>query len=246
MTPLARHSHVAEMPVNSIVISLLSQTDLFNRLAADDLKACAAAFEKMHFAKNEAIFVRGDPATHLYLVENGRVRLSISTLNDRTLSLRHAGPGELFGEIAAIDGKPRSADANAITPVMAHGLERMRFRALWSDRPAVAVRLVDFLCARLRETTTQFESIALLPLEVRLAQFLLSALGGRTAPAGRRVPLDLGFSQSELSRLLGASRPKVNAAMGVLEQSGAIRRTLDRMFCDRGKLAEIARRTIDA
>jgi CRP-like cAMP-binding protein len=122
----------------------------------------------------------------------------------------------------------------------------MRFRTLWSDRPAVAVRVVTFLCARLRETTTQFESIALLPLEVRLAQFLLSALGGQTAPPGQRVPLDLGFSQSELSQLLGASRPKVNAAMGLLERAGAIRRTLDRMFCDRGKLGEIARRAVNA
>jgi CRP/FNR family transcriptional regulator, cyclic AMP receptor protein len=234
------------MVANPVVISLLSQTDLFGGLAADDLKACATAFEKMHFAKGQTLFVRGDPGTHLYLVENGRVRLSISTLNDRTLSFRHAGPGELFGEIAALDGKPRSADANAITPVVVHGLEHTRFRALWSDRPAVATRVVSFLCARLRETTTQFESIALLPLEIRLAQFLLSALGGRAAPAGQRVPLDLGFSQSELSQLLGASRPKVNAAMGVLEQAGAIKRTLDRIFCDPGKLGEIARRAVDA
>jgi CRP-like cAMP-binding protein len=190
--------------------------------------------------------VRGDPGTQLYLVETGRARLSISTLNDRTLSFRHVGPGDLFGEIAALDGKQRSADANAITPVIIHHLERMRFRMLWPDRPAVAARVVAFPCARLRETTTQFESIALLPLEVRLAQFLLSALGGRTAPVGQRVPLDLGFSQSELSELLGASRPKVNAAMGLLEQAGAIRRTLDRIFCDPGKLGEIARHAIDA
>jgi CRP/FNR family transcriptional regulator, cyclic AMP receptor protein len=74
----------------------------------------------------------------------------------------------------------------------------------------------------------------------------LSALGGRTAPVGQRVPLDLGFSQSELSQLLGASRPKVNAAMGLLEQAGAIKRTLDRLFCDPGKLGEIARRAVDA
>jgi CRP/FNR family transcriptional regulator, cyclic AMP receptor protein len=66
------------------------------------------------------------------------------------------------------------------------------------------------------------------------------------APPGRRVPLDLGFSQGELSQLLGASRPKVNAAMGMLEQAGAIKRTLDRIFCDPGKLDEIARRAIDA
>jgi CRP/FNR family transcriptional regulator, cyclic AMP receptor protein len=234
------------MAANSIVVSLLSQTDLFSGLAVDDLNACAAVFEKMHLAKGETLFVRGDPGTHLYLVETGRVRLSISTLNDRALSFRHAGPGELFGEIAALDGKPRTADASAITPVTVHGLERTRFRALWSDRPAVSTRVIAFLCARLRETTTQFEQVALLPLEVRLAQFLLSALGIQMAPPGRRVPLDLGFSQGELSQLLGASRPKVNAAMGMLEQAGAIKRTLDRIFCDPGKLDEIARRAIDA
>jgi CRP-like cAMP-binding protein len=234
------------MAAKRVVISLLSQTSLFGGLAADDVKACASAFEEMHFAKGETLFARGDPGSHLYLVEQGRVRLSISTLNDRTLSFRHAGPGELFGEIAALDGEPRSADASAMTPVIVHGLERMTFRTLWSARPPIAERVIAFLCDRLRETTIQFESIALLPLDVRLAQFLLSALGGRVAPAGQRVPLELGFSQGELSQLLGASRPKVNAAMGELERAGAIRKTLDRMFCDPGKLSAIARRGVDA
>jgi DNA-binding FadR family transcriptional regulator len=66
--------------------------------------------------------------------------------------------------------------------------------------------------------TTQFESVALEPLHVRVARFILSALGSHTAPPGRRIPLELGFSQSELSQLLGASRPKVNAAMASLER----------------------------
>lgn len=224
------------------IISLLSGTALFGDLAADDLEACAAAFEEMHFAKGHTLFVRGDPGTHLYVVEEGRVRLSISTLNDRKLSFRHAVRGDLFGEIAALDGKPRSADATAITPVTVHGLERMTFRTLWSTRPAIAARVVTFLCGRLRQTTTQFESIVFLPLEVRLARFLLSALGGRVAPPGRRVALELGFSQGELSRLLGASRPKVNEAICLFERAGAVGRTLDRMFCDPAKLAEIARR----
>jgi CRP/FNR family cyclic AMP-dependent transcriptional regulator len=85
-----------------------------------------------------------------------------------------------------------------------------------------------------------------LPIEVRLAQFLLSALEGQTAPPGRRVPLELGFSQGELSHLLGASRPKVNAAMGQLEKAGAIGRTIDRLFCDPDKLSAIAKRDADA
>jgi len=68
----------------------------------------------------------------------------------------------------------------------------------------------------------------------------------RTAPSGKRIPLELGFSQSELSQLLGASRPKVNAAMASLEKTGAMRRTFDRLFCDPKKLARIARSGDDA
>ena len=65
-------------------------------------------------------------------------------------------------------------------------------------------------------------------------------------PGTRRIPLELGFSQSELSQLLGASRPKVNAAMAALEKEGAMKRTSDRMFCDPEKLARIARSGDDA
>jgi CRP/FNR family transcriptional regulator, cyclic AMP receptor protein len=155
------------------------------------------------------------------------------------------GAGELFGEIGSLDGSPRSADATALTAVTAYALDRNALRTLWSTRDAVAGNVVGFLCRRLRETPSQLESIALHPLHVRLARFLLFALGGRLAPPGKRIPLDLGFSQGELAQLLGASRPKVNTALGELESAGAIVRTLDRLFCDPDKLAEIARSAND-
>jgi CRP-like cAMP-binding protein len=157
------------------------------------------------------------------------------------LSFQVATEGDLFGEIAALDGKGRSADATAITEARLHCLEHGAFRDLWTTRPALATRVVTFLCGRLRQMTTQFESVALEPLEVRLARFIISALGSRDAPPGKRVPMELGFSQSELAQLLGASRPKVNAAMASLEKTGALKRTIDRLFCDPEKLAEIAR-----
>jgi CRP/FNR family cyclic AMP-dependent transcriptional regulator len=226
--------------VKAVVLSLLPQTDLFSGLAAGDLETLAAAFEERHFAKGEAIFERGNPADHLYLVETGRIRLAIATANGRKLCFRHAVEGDLFGEIAMLDGHPRTADATAITGATVHCLERRAFLALWANRPTIAMRVVKFLCRRLRETTAHFESIALQPLDVRLAQFLLSALGSRRALPGKCVPLELGFSQSELSQLLAASRPKVNVAMAVIEKAGAVGRTLDRFFCDPDKLRRIA------
>lgn len=229
------------MSSNGVLNSLLARTDLFGGLAVGELEACAAAFREVHFDKGERLFARGDPGTHLYIVVEGRVRLAITTEDGRELSFRHAAAGDLFGEIAALDGSPRTAEATALTPVTAYSLEQKTFTSLRSARPAISDGVIAFLCRRLRETSSQLEGIALHPLEVRVARFLLLALGGREPAPGKRVPLELGFSQSELAQLLGASRPKVNTALGTLESAGAINRTLDRIFCDPVKLAQFAR-----
>jgi CRP/FNR family transcriptional regulator, cyclic AMP receptor protein len=223
------------------ISKLLSQTEIFAGLPDSDLQKCAGAFREAHFAKGEMLFARGDPGTGLYLIAEGRVRLAISSDEGRELSFRHASAGDLFGEIATLDGGPRTAEATALTAITAYALDRNMLRELMSQRPAIAIKLIEFLCKRVRETSSQLEAIALHPLHVRLARFLIFALGDRQAPAGKRVPLELGFSQGELALLLGATRPKVNEAFGVLEKAGAIGRTIDRIFCDPAKLAEIAR-----
>jgi len=230
------------MPAKAVVISLLSQTSLFGGLEADELTALAAEFKERNFTKGETVFLRGDTGDGLYLVETGRLKLAISDADGRKLSFGHATEGDLFGEIATLDGGLRTADAIAITPAKIHHLEGLTFRNLWAGRPAIAIRTIAFLCRRVREADAQLESIALQPLNVRLAQFLLSALGSRRAPAGKRVPLELDFSQGELALLLGASRAKVNSALAFLERSGAVGRTSDRLFCDPERLARIAQR----
>jgi CRP-like cAMP-binding protein len=233
------------MSAKHSLVPLLVRTDLFGGLSPEEVEACAAAFRELRFKKGEMVFARGDPAARIYLVIEGRVRLAVATEEGRELSFRHAVAGELFGEIAALDGSPRTADATALTDVVAYALERQALRDLWSTRPGISAGVIACLCRRLRDTTSQLEAIALHPLEVRLARFLLYTLGKPQAPPGRRVPLDLGFSQGELAQLLGASRPKVNTALGALESTGAIVRTLDRLFCDPVKLAQVARQDHD-
>jgi CRP/FNR family transcriptional regulator, cyclic AMP receptor protein len=227
------------------IISLLSQTSLFGGLEADDLTTCALAFKERRFAKGQMLFLRGDPGTHLYLVETGLVRLAISNAGGRRLSFQIAMEGDLFGEIAVLDHKPRTADATALTEVTVHCLEHHLFCEIWSTRPALSKRVVLFLCRRLRQMTHQIESVALQPVDVRVARFILSSLGSHRAPPGKRIPIELGFSQGELSQLIGATRPKVNAAIASLEKAGAVRRTLDRLFCDPEALARIARHSED-
>ncbi|MBV9566843.1 MAG: Crp/Fnr family transcriptional regulator [Hyphomicrobiales bacterium] len=228
------------MSKTDAIIRLLAGTPLFKGLSEAELLACAAGFHETGFAKGEMLFARGDVGLSLYLIAEGRVRLAVVSSTGRELSFRHATDGDILGEIAALDGGPRTADAIALTPVKAYSLERGALHRLLFANASFLNAMVVYLCQRIRGTSEQLETIALHALETRLARFLLIALGDRQAQAGKRIPLELKFSQEELAKLLGATRPKVNTALGVLESAGAIRRTLDQLFCDPAKLAQIA------
>jgi CRP-like cAMP-binding protein len=228
---------------NDDLALLVAGAPMFKDLSASEQQDCAARFREAKFAKGQLIFGRGDPGTHLYIVADGQVRIAIATAEGRELSFQIATAGDLMGEIAVLDGGPRSAEATALTAVRIFSLERNALRELWQAYPALSHAIISFLCWRIRDASDRFEGVALYPMEARLARFLLVALGEREAPPGRRVPLELGFSQGELAMLLGASRPKVNAALGLLEEAGAIGRTSDRLFCDPAKLSQIAQRS---
>lgn len=217
---------------------LLSDTPFFAGLSVEAGGAVAARLRPVRFSAGQSIFARGDPGQDLYLVLSGRVRLSVLTPEGRELALTHAAPGQLFGEMAVIDGGPRSAEATAITATQAFALARPILMDLMRDQPGVGLAVAQFLSRRLRETNEKLEAIALLPIEARLARYFVAAL--KREGDGRRT-LALGMSQGELALLLGATRPKVNAALIELESIGAITRNEQGTFvCDPGLLAEAA------
>jgi CRP-like cAMP-binding protein len=230
------------MSVPPQLTSLLARTELFGKLPPEIIAQIADRLHTQQFKRGQTIYARGDAGNALYLIRSGQIRFSVVSGDGRELSVRVANGGEIIGEIAVLDRQPRTATAVALTAVTAHSLSRTDLDRLLLQEPQLARNAIDFLCHRLRDTTEQLELIALYPIEVRLARFLLIALKGASGQAGKRIPLELGFSQGELAQLLGASRPKVNAALGFLEEAGAIGRTPDRLFCDPAILARIAER----
>jgi CRP-like cAMP-binding protein len=222
---------------------LLARTELFGKLPAESIAQIAERLHAVQFKRGQTIYARGDAGNALYLIRTGQIRFSVVSGDGRELSVRVANAGEVIGEIAVLDRQPRTATAVALTAVNAFSLSRTDLDRLLLQEPQLARNAIDFLCHRLRDTTEQLELIALYPIEVRLARFLLIALKGASGQAGKRIPLELGFSQGELAQLLGASRPKVNLALGFLEDAGAIGRTPDRLFCDPAILGRIAEKT---
>lgn len=215
------------------VVQVLARSPLFGKLEESDRKAIAEEMRPTAYAAGQVIFSRGDPGREIFVVTEGRVRISVLTLEGRELSFWHAEPGAVFGEIAALDGGPRTADATAVTVVKAMTLSQGALRRLMERKPIVAESAITLLCSRLREADQQLEAIALHPIEVRLARFFL-AQARQKAPNQRdgKVEIDLGMSQSELALLIGASRPKVNAALIALEDAGGLARRGSVLVCD--------------
>ena len=223
------------------IVDLLGKTALFGSHADADRAAIAARMRRVDFTPDQMIFSRGDPGREIYLVLEGRIRLSILSSDGRELSFAHAGPGSVFGEIATLDGGERTAGATAISKVQAMALPQRAMLDLIENNPKVATAAIRFLCTRLRETDQRLEAIALHRIEVRLARLMLSALKLQSPVAeGKNVPLDLGMSQGELALLIGASRPKVNIALTMLEDMGAITRSGAKLNCDTQVLQNIA------
>lgn len=220
------------MTAKETALELLARTPLFGGLEEPDRKAVLGEMRETSYDAGQVIFSRGDPGRDVYLVTGGRVRLSVLTPEGRELSFAHAETGQIFGEIAVLDGGMRTADATAVSKVAAYTLSKGALMRLMESRPVVREGVIRFLCNRVREADQQLEGIALYPIEVRLARFFLAASRQKFGPdVEGTAALDLPISQSELALLIGASRPKVNAALAMLEDGGAIKRADGKFEC---------------
>ncbi len=221
------------MTPRDALAAMLGKTGLFGGLDETERKAIAGEMHEMRFDNGQIVFGRGDAGREIYLVTSGRVRLSVLTSEGRELSFAHAESGQVFGEIAVLDGGARTADATAVGKTTAYSLTRNSLNRLIETRSTVREAAIKFLCNRVREADQQLEGIALYPIEVRLARFFLAAARQKgEVKAGTKVTVELPISQSELALLIGASRPKVNAALALLEDGGAIQRGEKSFTCD--------------
>lgn len=160
--------------------------------------------------RGQTIFQKGDEGTSMMAVLSGRVRIGSVSADGKEVTLNVINPGEVFGEIALLDGKPRSADASATEETHLLVLERRQVLPFLSANQDLVLRLLAVLCDRLRRTSVALEEIALFDLPARLARVLLQ-LGkdyGRSNGTGTRI--DFRLSQRDLSNLVAATRESVN------------------------------------
>jgi CRP/FNR family transcriptional regulator, cyclic AMP receptor protein len=169
--------------------------------------------------RGTVIFARGDSGTSLFAICSGTVKISAPSAQGKGAVFNVISTGAIFGEIAVLDGLPRTADATALTDCELMVIERRDFVALLRERSDLALKLIEVLCRRLRHTTEQLEDVMFLDLPGRLAKALLQASGpNHAASAGKTIAL----TQRNLSEMIGMSRESTNKQLRLWEKQKLI------------------------
>jgi CRP/FNR family transcriptional regulator/CRP/FNR family cyclic AMP-dependent transcriptional regulator len=203
---------------------LLSQVGLFADLSSAELIGLAGLMRPRPYARDEVIYLRGDPGTAFYVIANGRVKITLTSPDGKELILRRLGPGDFHGELALLDDEPRSADAIVTEPSVLLVLQRDAFRQFLTEHPTVATKLLATVSNYLRRNAELIQDATFLDVPARLARILLELAGGTDGalpPSGAVIPDRL--KQSELASLVGATRESINKWLGAFERQGLIR-----------------------
>ena len=207
MTGEARDKQAGSQPFANSKLSVLRKHPIFADLEPEAFDQLCRYAKHTTLKRGAALFAKGDPGLSLYAVISGSVKMSISSADGRSAILNIIGPGEIFGEIALLDGGVRSSDAIANTNCELFVIDRREFIPFVRSQPALAMKFIELLCGRLRRTSDQVEQIILQNLPGRLASALIRlSEKHKLEPAGRTISI----TQQEISEMVGMTRESIN------------------------------------
>jgi CRP/FNR family transcriptional regulator, cyclic AMP receptor protein len=200
----------------------LSHAPLLRELSEADVKAIRPHTHVVTLRRGERLYDEGDIDDQLYVVIDGKVKLTRTSSDGREVLVRVQGPGDMFGELAMFDPTYRTSNASAVTDARLAAIAHDDLREVLNDRPAIALLLLRELAQRLRIITDANTNLIFTDVPGRVAKALLelSDKFGTQQEDGTLVSHDL--TQEELAQLVGASRETVNKALADFAARGWI------------------------
>jgi CRP/FNR family cyclic AMP-dependent transcriptional regulator len=200
--------------------AILREHYVFGKLSPQHFDRLSACIVTKAVKRGTNIYAKGDPGTSLCAIGEGKVRISVPSVDGKDAVLNVLGKGAILGEIALLDGHPRTADATAVTDCELFVIERRDFLPLMREEPEIALRIIEILCSKLRWTTQQAEEVMFLDLPSRLAKALMRLLEADTAGTGERK---ISITQKDLGNLIGMSRESTNKQLRIWEDKKWVR-----------------------
>jgi CRP/FNR family transcriptional regulator, cyclic AMP receptor protein len=203
-------------------VAALRRHPLFGGLPLKHIERLSVYASTRTYPRGATIFGKGDPGTSLFAICCGMVRISAPSRDGREAVFNVAKEGEVFGEIALLDGCPRTATATAMTDCELMVIDRGNFVSLLESQPEIALKLIGVLCTRLRRTSEQVEDILFGDLSARLAKLLLRLTGSvefEVSVSNRRILM----TQREIGQMIGSSRESTNKQLQEWKERNWIR-----------------------
>jgi len=201
---------------------LLARVPLLADLEAGELERIAQVAIPRSFPKGARVFHEGDESDACYVIRDGDVRVTREHSDGRAIALATLGPGELFGELAMLDGGVRSASIEALTDIELLALSAADMRGLLERNGEITAKLVVALTKRLRETNERISRQSFQTVPSRVAGVLFQLVDAEGAEAGHDG-VTIRMNQVDLAQLAGTSRESVSRFLAVLERAGVVR-----------------------
>ena len=205
------------------ILGVLRSHRVLGSLAVPDLEHLLAFSQLRHFRRRAQLFVAGHPGASVYAVLTGYVKLSRANPTGREIVLELAGPGSLFGELAVINGWPRSADAVALSDCRALSIDGRHYMDALRRNPEAMLATIRHLSERLTATTSQMEDALFLPAPARVARALIRLAAQHSQPTRDGLQIDIVISQRELGDITGLARESINKQLAVWRDERIIR-----------------------
>lgn len=230
-------------------LALLARCPLFAGVLPQDLRDVARHLRRRRFRRGEVIFHQGDPGDALHVVASGSVKIVLPSAEGEEAIIATIHAGDFFGELAVLDGAPRSATAAAVEATETLSLPRETFLDEIGRSANLRDVLFRSLAGELRRLTGHVEELHFLDLAGRLASRLLSLARDadpgpqRTTDGKLEATLDWPFTQTDLAAMIGATRQSVNRLLSDLVERGLVRIDRDTLvLTDLERLERLAAR----
>ncbi len=200
-----------------------SRGSLFADLAREDFQALVSTFQPRTFRKGEVLVEAGGPGGSVFIIESGKVRISLPGTEGREVTLAHLSGGDCFGEMSMLDGEPRSATVCAVEDTTVLVGTREDFMRSLEGNPGLAMSLLVTMSRRLRAANEIIESLSFLDVQGRVARLLLDSAEEEGTKVADGIEIPLPYTRQEMANIVSTSRETLTRVLKNFEKLKYIR-----------------------
>lgn len=201
---------------------MLEEMPILSPLSQRDWEKVKHLFIEKHFGKDDYIFFEGDPSSWLGVVLEGRVKMIKHSEAGKDVVLDVISPGEMLGEVAAFNGEPYPATAQAMEPTVVASIHQDDYLRLLSQYPALALRVIEELGHRLRDAQNMIKSMAVERVERRIARVLLKLAATTGSSNEDGIVIELLLTRQDIADMAGTTVETAIRTMSKFRKNGLV------------------------